>query len=165
MAAFAAFDKANKTLDERVTALNEEVGQRHLARLKDRPEHRLEYLLEVSVSDAKCLVKLVDVENIAKLDGPAYEAALDAYQKSYTAFDDYATAHRDEASKVVSLSFFRHSAEEYLKAAKELMRRKRDNRDFSHERGLPEHIDGHPAQVIRVFNELIDHSNGLTFRD
>ncbi len=82
MAAFTAFEKANDALDQKVTALNDQVGQRHLARLKDRPERKLEYLIERSVDDAKKLVKLVDIDSIAKLDAAAYQAALDAYQAS-----------------------------------------------------------------------------------
>jgi len=164
MAAFTAFEKANDTLDEKVTTLNDAVGQRHLARLKDRPDRRLEYLVELSVNDAKKLVKLVDVDSIAKLDATAYSAALDAYQKSYTDFETHAAAHPDEASKVLSLSIFKSSAEEYLKASKELMRRKRDNKDFTREFGSPEHVEGHPAKVVRSFNDLVDRSNRLTFR-
>jgi hypothetical protein len=164
MTAFAAFEKANDALDEKVTALNDEVGKRHLARLKDRPDRKLEYLIERSVDDAKKLVKLVDIDTIAKLDAAAYQAALDTYQASYTEFDTYATAHPEEVSKVLSLSFFKSSAEDYLKAGKELMRRKRDNKDFTKELGSPEHVEGHPARVIRTFNTLVDRSNSLTFR-
>jgi len=164
MAAYSAFEKANDALDQKVTALNDGVGQRHLARLKDRPDRRLEYLVELSVDDAKKLVKLVDVESIAKLDATAFGAALDAYQKSYTEFETYATAHKDQADKVLLLSMYRSSAEEYLKAAKELMRRKRDNKDFTREFGSPEHVEGHPAKVVRSFNDLVDRSNRLQFR-
>jgi hypothetical protein len=164
MAALTAFEKANKTLDERVTGLNEQVGQRHLARLKDKPERKLEYLIEKSVDDAKKLVKLVDIESIDKLDANGYSAALTAYEASYTEFDTYATAHKAEADKVTMLSIFKSAAEDYLKAGKELMRRKRDNKDFTKESGSPEHIDGHPAKVVNEFNQLVDRSNSLTFR-
>jgi hypothetical protein len=37
MAAFAAFEKANKPFDDKVTALNEQIGQRQLARLRSVP--------------------------------------------------------------------------------------------------------------------------------
>jgi hypothetical protein len=44
------------------------------------------------------------------------------------------------------------------------MRRKRDNKDFAKESGTPEHMEGHPAKLIKDFNEVIDRSNGLTYR-
>lgn len=164
MAAFASFEKANKALDEKVTSLNEQVGQRHLARLKERADRKLEYLIEKSVDDAKKLVKLVDVETLEQLDATKYGAALDAYQASYTEFDTYATGHKEEADKVLTLSMFKSAAEDYLKAGKELLRRKRDNKDFTKESGSPEHIEGHPAKVVNEFNQLVDRSNSLTFR-
>lgn len=164
MAALDTFEKANKTLDERVTVLNEQVGQRHLERLKNRPDRKLEYLIEKSVDDAKKLVKLVDVESIEKLDASTYGAALTAYETSYTEYDNYATANKAEADKVLTLSMFKSAAENYLKATKELMRRKRDNKDFAKETGHPEHIEGHPAKVVSQFNQLVDRSNSLTFR-
>jgi hypothetical protein len=164
MAALTTFEKANKTLDERVTTLNEQVGQRHLARLKNRADRKLEYLVEKSVDDAKKLVKLVDVESLDKLDANTYSAALTAYETSYTEFDTFATANKAETDKVSMLSIFKSAAEDYLKASKELMRRKRDNKDFAKESGHPEHMDGHPAKVVKEFNQLVDRSNSLTFR-
>jgi hypothetical protein len=164
MAALTAFEKANKTLDERVTTLNEQVGQRHLARLKNRADRKLEYLVEKSVDDAKKLVKLVDVESLDKLDANTYSAALTTYETSYTEFDTFATANKAETDKVSMLSIFKSAAEDYLKASKELMRRKRDNKDFAKESGHPEHMDGHPAKVVKEFNQLVDRSNSLTFR-
>jgi hypothetical protein len=164
MAALAAFEKANKNLDEKVTALNEQVGQRHLARLKDRADRKLEYLVEKSVDDAKKLVKLVDVESIDKLDANTFGSALTAYETSFTEYDTYAAAHKEEANKVTMLSVFKSAGEDYLKASKELMRRKRDNKDFAKESGHPEHMDGHPAKVVKEFNQLVDRSNSLTFR-
>jgi hypothetical protein len=164
MAALTTFEKANKTLDERVTTLNEQVGQRHLSRLKNRADRKLEYLIEKSVDDAKKLVKLVDVDSIDKLDANAYGAALTAYEASYTEYDTYVTANKAEADKVSMLSMFKSAAEDYLKAGKELLRRKRDNKDFTKESGHPEHVDGHPAKVVKEFNQLVDRSNSLTFR-
>ncbi len=165
MTAFNNFEKANKPFDDKVTALNEQIGQRQLARLKERPERKLQYLIEKSVDDAKKLVKFTDIEKIDQLDAAGYNAALEAYQKSWTEFDNYAAANKAEADKVTMLSIFKSAGEDYLKSAKDLMRRKRDNKDFSTESGSPEHIDGHPAQLISEFNDVIDRSNSLTFRN
>lgn len=164
VAAFDAFEKANKPLDEKVTVLNEQVGQRQLERLKNRPERRMQYLIEKAVDDAKKVVKLVDIDSIAELDATAYNAALETYEKSYTEMETYATTNKAEADKVTMFSIYKSSSEGFLKSAKELMRRKRDNKDFTKERGMPEHTEGHPAKLIKNFNEVIDRSNGLTYR-
>jgi hypothetical protein len=164
VAAFDAFEKANKPLDEKVTVLNDQVAQRNLERLKARPERKMQYLIEKAVDDAKKLVKLVDIESIEALDAAAYNAALEAYEKSYTELDNFTTANKAEADKVIMLGIYKSSAESLLKSGKELMRRKRDNQDFGKERGAPEHVEGHPAKVIKNFNEVIDRSNSLTYR-
>ena len=164
VAAFDAFEKANKPLDEKVTVLNDQIAQRQLERLKARPERKMQYLIEKAVDDAKKLVKLVNIESIGALDAPAYNAALEAYEKSYTEMDNFATANKVEADKVMMFSIYESSAENLLKAGKELMRRKRDNQDFTKERGTPEHVEGHPAKIIKDFNEVIDRSNNLTYR-
>ena len=164
VAAFDAFEAVNKPFDEKVSVLNDQIAKRQLERLKSRPERKMQYLIEKAVDDAKKLVKLVDIDSIAALDAPAYNAALDAYEKSYTEMESYATTNPGESGKVTMFSIYKSSAESLLKSGKELMRRKRDNQDFTKERGSPEHTEGHPAKVIKDFNEVIDRSNNLTYR-
>lgn len=162
--AMNAFEKADKVFEDKVTTLNDGIQQRRLVRLKNDPKAQVEYQIALSVDDAKKLVHFAEIETLAKLDAPAYTAAVAAYEQSYTTMNAYLDGHPAEADKVQSLSFFRNASSAYLKAAKELMRRKRDNKDFTKESGSPEHIDGHPAQVLAKYNELINHSNGLRFR-
>jgi hypothetical protein len=116
------------------------------------------------VDDAKKVVDLADIKSLAALDAAAYGGAVATYEKSVQDLDTYTSAHKEEAGKVSRLNSFQSDSATYLKAAKELMRRKRDNKDFAKESGSPEHMDGHPAQVVREFNEMIDVSNYLKFR-
>lgn len=164
MAAFEEFSAANKTFDTQVTQLNEQVAKRRLGRLEKDPKARLEYLVARSVDDAKKVVDLADIKSLAALDATAYGAAVTEYEKSVQSLDTYTSAHKEEANKVSRLSSFQNDSATYLKAAKELMRRKRDDKDFAKERGTPEHMDGHPAQVVKEFNDLIEVSNDLEFR-
>jgi len=164
MNAFDAFEKADKAFEQQVTTLNDGLQGRRLARLKDDPKAQLEYQIAKSVDDAKKLVHFAEIDSLAKLDAAAFQTALTAYEQTYQAMNTYIDGHQAEADKVMSLSFFRNSSSDYLKAAKELMRRKRDNKDFAKEFGSPEHIDGHPAQVLAKYNDLVNHSNGLRFR-
>jgi len=164
MSALDVFEKVDKSFEAKVTTLNDGLQSRRLARLKDDPKAQLEYQIARSVDDAKRLVHFAEIESLAKLDAAAYQKALTDYEQTYQAMDTYIEGHQAEAEKVLSLSFFRHSSSAYLKAAKELMRRKRDNKDFAKESGSPEHMDGHPAQVLAKYNDLVNHSNGLRFR-
>jgi hypothetical protein len=164
MSALDLFEKVDKVFEQKVTILNDGLQARRLARLKDDPKAQLEYQIARSVDDAKRLVQFAEIESLAKLDGAAYQKSLTEYEQTYQAMDKYIEGHPAEADKVMSLSFFRNASSEYLKASKELMRRKRDNKDYAKESGSPEHIDGHPAQVLAKYNDLVNHSNGLRFR-
>jgi hypothetical protein len=144
--------------------LNDGVQQRRLVRLQKDPKAQLEYRIAKSIDGAKKLVHFAEIDALAKLDANAYNAALAAYEATYNDMTSYLQEHKAEADKVTSLSFFTNASSYYLKAAKELMRRKRDNKDFSKEFGSPENIDGHPAQVLAKYNDMINHSNGLRFR-
>ncbi len=166
MAAFAKFKQANEPFEQKVVALNEGVQSRRLARLQKDPQRRLQFLIEQSAQDAKKLVKLAEITDLSKLDATAFGAQLQAYEKDYNDLDQYVTAHKDEANKVIAFSIFWSAESDYLKAAKELMRRKRDNKDFNKEgNSNPKFVEGHPAKVLDKYNELVDRLNGLSFRD
>jgi len=164
MSALDDFEKADKAFEDMVTTLNDGLQQRRLARLKDDPKAQLEYQIAKSVDEAKKLVHFAEIDSLAKLDAAGFQTALTQYEQTYQAMDGYIDAHPAEAEKVLMLSIFRSASSDYLKAAKELMRRKRDNKDFSKEFGSPEHIEGHPAQVLSKYNDLLNSSNGLQFR-
>jgi hypothetical protein len=164
MAAFAAFEKANKVFEDKVTSLNDAIGQRRLARLKNDPKAQLEYTIAKSVDDAKKLVHFAEVESLEKVDAAGLTAALATYEQSLGAFNTYADGHGAEADKVMMLSRFKSTSADFLKSAKELMRRKRDNKGFKGEILSPEMIDGHPANVLAKYNDMINSSNDLRFR-
>jgi hypothetical protein len=164
MSALDDFEKADKSFEDLVTKLNDGLQQRRLARLKDDPKAQLEYQIAKSGDEAKQLAHFAEIESLAKLDAAGYQAALNQYDQTYQALNTYIEAHPAEADKVLMLSIFRSASSDYLKAAKELMRRKRDNKDFAKEFGSPEHIEGHPAQVLAKYNDLVNRSNSLQFR-
>ncbi|HET9954701.1 MAG TPA: DUF3829 domain-containing protein [Polyangiaceae bacterium] len=163
IAAFAKFNEAHVPFNKQVTELNDAVSSRRLLRLAHLPEARFQFLIEKALDDAKSLVKLADAE-FSKLDVVAFGERLDAYEKSFNEFRSYEGAHPEEASRITALTVFRSSAEDYLKAAKELMRRKRDNRGFEAVKGNPENVDGHPAQVVARYNRVVNASNSLFFK-
>lgn len=164
MASFDAFKTANDAFETKVVTLNEEVGKRQLAKIQKDPDRVLEFRQRSVVNEAKALVKAAEVKTLAELDGAKYDATLDAYAKTVTDLDDYTTKNPDEMNKVSLLNSFVGDSKELLKAAKELSRRKRDNKDFAKERAMyATSIEGHPAKVIEKFNELVQESNRLDY--
>ena len=163
MASFDAFKAANEPFETKVVALNEEVGKRQLALIAKDPDRGLEFRARTVVNVAKVLVKSAEIKTLAELDLPKYEVNLEAFSKAVADLDEYATKHPTEVSEVTLFSMLMSESKELLKAAKELARRKRDNKDFAKESGSPQHMDGHPAQVIYEFNEHVNRSNGLNY--
>lgn len=165
MAGYDKFANANKTFSEGVLKLNGEIQQRSLARLEKDPSRRFQYLEMKMLAEAKKLVKMTHVKDLASLD-PGYQPALDAFDKSVNDLDGYAEKHKDEAGKVMMFSMFLNETKAYLKAAKELARRKREKKDFNKETfsaSNPTLVEGHPAQIVEKYNTMIQSSNRLQF--
>lgn len=164
VAAFAKFTAANKDLDDKVTKVNGEVLERRLAALQKDPTQVLHYLVARSEKEAKALVGVAVVDDLKALDLERLTASLGVYEKTVGQIDAYTSAHKDEVDKVNGFSNFETQTKSFLKSVKELMRRKRDGKDFNKESGNPVSIDGHPAQVLDQFNQLITDGNGVYFR-
>jgi hypothetical protein len=165
MAGFARFQSANSALDTKVSVLNDQLSARRLARLAKDPTLKLPYLFEKASVESKKLVRIADVESLKQVDLANLTQAVTTYEKTLDELTAYANAHKAEADKVTSLSSFQSESKDFLVAAKELMRRKRDNKDFAKEFGSPEHVSGHPAQVLSKYNRMVDTANSVRFRD
>ncbi|HEX2732997.1 MAG TPA: DUF3829 domain-containing protein [Polyangiaceae bacterium] len=166
IAAFTKFKTINDKLDEQVTKLNDEVALRRLGRLEKDPEAKFEYLYAKSLHEAKGLIKYTDIESIDKLAAEPYATQLTALEKAIGDLDTYVDSHKEEADKVSGMSSFINRMKEYLKASKDLQRRKRDNKDFAKENppaGMWDHVEGHPAQIIDKYNDMIEASNSTRF--
>ena len=166
MNAFAKFEQVNKGFEDRVTALNDAVNLRQFARLEKDPSRRFQYLSQRSLNEAKALIKLTDIAELKELDLQKYDVALQTYDKALTELEQYAEAHKAETSKAMMFSSYLRSSKDFLKSAKELIRRKRDNKDFNKEffsKSSPSMVEGHPAQVIEKYNRMIGDSNNLRY--
>jgi hypothetical protein len=164
MAAFDAFEKADKPFEDKVSTLNDALSERRLARLKNDPTQALPYDIAKSIDDAKKLVHFAEVDGLEQVNLAGLNAAITTYEQSLGALSSYADAHHAEAEKVSMLSSFQSASGDFLKASKELMRRKRDNKGFKGEILPPEMIEGHPANVLAKFNDMINRSNDLSYR-
>ncbi len=166
MNAFAKFEQVNKGFEDRVTSLNDAVNARQFVRLEKDPSRRLQHLSQKSLNEGKALIKLTDIAELKELDLQKYDVALQTYDKSLTELEQYAGAHKAEVDKAMMFSSFLSSSQTFLKAAKELLRRKRDNKDFNKEffsKSSPTMVDGHPMQVVEKYNRMIGDSNSLRY--
>jgi hypothetical protein len=166
LAAFSKFEQANKVLGEKIGSLNDELTSRRLERLAGDESARLRYLAEKVMFDAKKLVKEASVSKLKELDTESYGAVLANYNSSVGALDEYSTAHPQEISKVSGYVFLFSALQDFQKSAKELLRRKKENRDFNTEffsASSPELVKGHPAEVVKNYNDLVSRSNSTDF--
>lgn len=166
MNGFAKFEQVNKGFEDRVTTLNDTVNARQLVRLEKDPSRRLQYLAQRGLNEAKALINLTDIAELKELDQQKYDVALQTYDKTLTEMEQYADTHKAEADKMSMFSSYLSSCKTFLKAAKDLLRRKRDNKDFNKEffsRSSPELVDGHPAKVVESYNRMINDSNRLRY--
>jgi hypothetical protein len=166
MSAFAKFAQVNKGFEEKVIALNDGVNLRQFQRLEKDPARRFEYLSQKSLYEGKALIKLADVGELKELDQQKFDVAVQSFDKALGELQAYATEHKAEASKVSLFSSYVSDSDEFLKSAKELLRRKRDNKDFNKEffsKSSPNMVAGHPAQLIEKYNRMINSSNRLRF--
>jgi hypothetical protein len=166
MNAFAKFAQVNKGFEEKVVTLNDGVNLRQFQRLEKDASRRFEYLAQKALYDAKSVIKLADVVELKELDQQKFDVAVQTFDKALADLQQYAGDHKAEASKVSMFSSYVSDADEFLKSAKELLRRKRDNKDFNKEffsKSSPNMVSGHPAQLIDKYNRMVSSSNNLRF--
>jgi hypothetical protein len=164
VAAFAKVVAANTSLGDQVSKMNEDISARRLVALEKDPSQRIRYLVARSQKEAKILVDGAEIKDLKDLDLAKYTALVETYDKTIGELDAYTGSHKEELDKVNSYSQFADQTKTFLKAAKELMRRKRDKKDFRKEYGDPSGIEGHPAQVLDQYNRLVTAGNSLYFR-
>jgi hypothetical protein len=166
MNGFAKFEQVSKGFEDRVTRLNDGVSARQLTRLEKDPARRLQYLSQRGLNEAKALIGLTNIAELKELDQQKYDVALQTYDKTLTELEQYADSHEAEADKIMMFSSYISSCKTFLKSAKELLRRKRDNKDFNKEffsKSSPQLVDGHPTQVVESYNRMINDSNNLRY--
>ena len=164
--AFAKFEQVSHGFEERVIALNDSVNARQFVRLEGDPARRLQYLAQKSQNQGKELIKASNVAELRELDLQRYDVALQSYERALDELEQYIAANKAEAEKTSGLSSYLSDSKTFLKSAKELLRRKRDNKDFNKEffsNSNPRLVDGHPAQLVENYNRAIEASNRLRY--
>lgn len=166
MAGFDAFAPANEALHAQVDTLNSAVQQAQLAKLEKEKGRTLPFLIANTNMQAKQLIKASDVPKFEDLELEPQQKALAAYSEALTELRTYVEAHPKEAKEITMFSMYTSAANDFEKAAKALMRRKRDNEPYSRGELMllnnnSTSVEGSPGQVIDKYNTLIERGNRL----
>ncbi len=169
VAAWDAFDKADDALEAQVDKLEDQIQGDRLAQVEKAEGKKLQYLHLTYLIAAKKVMRFAgDIESPEEVELAPYTAAIGALDKALTDLVGYYDTNKAEVEKSASSYWtFVDSAKSFVKDAKDLMRRKRDNEKFSSgekmtiEANNPEAVTGHPRAVSRAYNSMIDSSNRL----
>ena len=169
LAAWAKFSSANDKLEEEVDALEDQIAVERLAFLEKSEGKKFTWHHQSLLVSAKRLVRRAGmIDSPEELELEPFQKDLAAYETALTAVTQYYAANKKEVDEQARAYWtVEGPAKELLSEAKSLMRRKRDNDKFSTGERMTirannaEAVDGHPAAVVKAYNDLITRSNGL----
>lgn len=167
--AIGAFQTADIALRRLVGDKNDALQARRLERLEKETGRKLEFQAANVMAKAKELNAAGDAPTLEALDLERLDKALSAYDAALEEADAYVKANEAEADTVLLFDSFIDTGESYLKAAKELMRRKRDNRAYDKSElsrlgsSAGWMVEGSPDKLGRAYNDLVNRSNGLNW--
>lgn len=154
LASFKNFRHAGENFDAEVDKLEDEVAQNDLQQYKDDPQHKYEYEVVNTGVKAKKILRVVKQTEYAQLKAEELQPLIEEFEQSLDSLKS-ATSKRPMAGLYVS------SCDNFLKAAKELMRRVRDKKPFS---GIERSwvgtasgwmVEGSPDKLVHQYNEMI----------
>lgn len=169
MKAFEEFDKADEKFREKIAELKDGMAERELAHIEETDGKNLLWHSRKLNMVARQVVETADVPDLEDLDLKTLEGVIADFEAALTKMEKHAKDNKAEVDAVMMFSMYQSEAQELLKAAKSLMRRKRDKVEYQQSEimmmngGNPQMVDGHPAQVVDKFNGLIKQSNNLNW--
>ncbi len=158
IAAWNAFADADRKLRTAVDVVQDRTAIAKLAEIENAEGRKAHFYLEAVMLRAKALIR---VEKLTSPDIEKVNAALQEYDDIVNESDRYATGNKDAGLG----SMFVGAAKEYLKSAKQAMRRVRDRVPYSQgeqmmlNSGAGWTVEGSPARLIRDYNSLVDAYN------
>src|SRR5262249_39821508 len=119
--------------------------------------------------EAETLAQMCDVDptHLDKVDVPALTAQIDKVEKQLGEVDAFAAAPKDQVNAHWASTSGPSGRRQFLTAAKELMRRARDNKPFTGSDkdwlGTDKEsiVQGAPGQVFRYYNQVVDAYNRM----
>lgn len=166
VAAFDAFAKADQAMRTIVKGKNDAMQERSIARIEADMGKVLLWHDKRTMVLARKLMDLGDVpiQPEFALDLATFEPALNEYEKAVDEMNAYIKDHKEEADSV-SMSSVMSQADTFKKAAKEMLRRKRDNTAFTKDdleryaSSTADWVEGSPAKLSKAYNDLVNYSN------
>jgi len=158
IAAWDAFAAADAKLRAEVDAIQDKSAQAKLAEIEQTEGRKAHFYREAVMQRAKALLR---AEKVATPDMEKVNAALAGYDAIVTETDRLAADDKEGGLG----SMFVNAAKEYLKSAKQAMRRVRDHVPYSEgeqmmmSSGGGWMIEGSPARLIKDYNALVDAYN------
>ena len=162
VAQISAFQTASDTFSNEIEKENDKRLEAQMNKLEKEQGRKLPYLEMASMHLAKQLVRLIEADTF-----PADQAgtSLAAFEK--IADETMAFAVANKAALPTSWSSFESSAEGFRKAAKERVRRIRDNVAYSEgekmmlKPGSAWMVEGSQEKLIKAYNAMVEASNRL----
>ena len=152
MAAFNRFKDANAAFAVEVDKLEDEVAQKELARLNDAGK-TYEALVVESGIKAKKIKNLIKDKDFMQISPDELNSMIEDFAVTVEQL-------KADNSKTMASSYAR-SCDEFMKAAKEMMRRIRDKQPFTDfekrqiAMGFEETIEGSPGKLMDKYNSMI----------
>jgi hypothetical protein len=161
-ASFEAFKAASSAFSDALDAENDILLDARLAEVEKTQGRKLAYFQMSLMSQAKHLSRTVGEETF---DVPKAVQQLAAFEKIADEAQAYAKAHAGE----VPMNWFTldSASEDYRKAAKERVRRLRDNVPYSQgekmmlKPGSAWMVEGSTEKLVKAYNGLVTASNNL----
>lgn len=159
VAAWDAFEAADKALRTGVDTINDKRALQRLAEIEKAEGKKARYYVEAMMISAKRVWRM---ENTDKPDVAAITQAIGEFEELVTAAEQFAGGGAN--GKIGSM--FISNAKSFLTSAKQLMRRVRDKTPYSQgdkmmlgNAGAGWMVEGSPPRVLRDYNQLIDAYN------
>jgi hypothetical protein len=159
VAAWDAFESADKNLRGGVEAINDKRAVEKLAAIEQSEGRKARYHVQAVMIQAK---RLLRAEDMAKPDLAAITKALADYETIVKESEQFTAGGAD--GKIGS--FFMNNAKSFLVTAKALMRRIRDHVPYSAgdrmmlgSGGGGWMVEGSPPRLLRDYNQLVDAFN------
>jgi hypothetical protein len=164
MAAFDGFAAADDAMGDELGKLEDENLERQLKELAGKPD-RVPYLITATIASGKKLVHVVSgIDDIEKVDLAALGPALEAYEAVVVELVNYVKAHKVEFD--VS-QFATSAAPQVAFQTRALIKHRQDKAKWTTgdkvliDGGNPQMVEGHPAAVVKAYNDVISASNSL----
>lgn len=162
--AMAAFKASSTKLSDAIEVENDKRLDAQMQQLEKEEGRKLPYLHMATMHEAKQLLRLITKDSFSVEEA---SAKLAAYEKIADEVQAAIKAAPQQGPSAFKLSRFTEATEGFRKAAKERVRRVRDQVPYStgdrmlSNGGSDWMVEGSPGKVLKIYNELVERSNQM----